>query len=401
MANVEAIKTTTPSGSFDNVLRMTLDAQPNGYRLSNLINKTGDYFFTIWYKSDANSKITFNVLGESEQVDSSSQWKKYSKQVNVSDVSNNEIVIIPSVNSITYFYEAYLSEGKVDTSWTPAPEDDLENIEQVKSEIKQTAEKINLSIESLNGDISRINVTVGQIEERVETVDGRVTEVIKKADGIEQTVQTQNGKISNIEQKADRIDQTVSDHGERMTAVEQKAESIRLKAETNEGAIASIRVDAQTINQTVSDVQGKQSEILQKVDKIIQDVKDTNGKFGKLEVEVGKINGTVGSLQGKQSSIEQTVSGIDISFSELSKKIGNSFLFKEDGLYITSSGTGNTKISLKISNDRISFLSGNSEVAYISDNELHITYASVIDSIRLGNFAFEPMSNGSLSFNRI
>ena len=214
MANVEAIKTATPSGIFDNVLRMTLDAQPNGYRLSNLINKTGDYFFTIWYKSDANSKITFNVLGESEQVDSSSQWKKYSKQVNVSDVSNNEIVIIPSVNSITYFYEAYLSEGKVDTSWTPAPEDDLENIEQVKSEIKQTAEKINLSIESLNGDISRINVTVGQIEERVETVDGRVTEVIKKADGIEQTVQTQNGKISNIEQKADRIDQTVSDHGE-------------------------------------------------------------------------------------------------------------------------------------------------------------------------------------------
>ena len=401
MANVEAIKTTTPSGSFDNVLRMTLDAQPNGYRLSNLINKTGDYFFTIWYKSDANSKITFNVLGESEQVDSSSQWKKYSKQVNVSDVSNNEIVIIPSVNSITYFYEAYLSEGKVDTSWTPAPEDDLENIEQVKSEIKQTAERIDLSIESLNGDISRINVTVGQIEERVETVDGRVTEVIKKADGIEQTVQTQNGKISNIEQKADRIDQKVNDHGERMTAVEQKAESIRLKAETNEGAIASIRVDAQTINQTVSDVQGKQSEILQKVDKIIQDVKDTNGKFGKLEVEVGKINGTVGSLQGKQSSIEQTVSGIDISFSELSKKIGNSFLFKEDGLYITSSGTGNTKISLKISNDRISFLSGNSEVAYISDNELHITYASVIDSIRLGNFAFEPMSNGSLSFNRI
>lgn len=401
MANVEAIKTATPSGKFDNVLRMTLDTQPNGYRLSNLINKTGDYFFTIWYKSDANSKITFNVLGESEQVDSSSQWKKYSKQVNVSDVSNNEIVIIPSVNSITYFYEAYLSEGKVDTSWTPAPEDDLENIEQVKSEIKQTAERIDLSIESLNGDISRINVTVGQIEERVETVDGRVTEVIKKADGIEQTVQTQNGKISNIEQKADRIDQKVNDHGERMTAVEQKAESIRLKAETNEGAIASIRVDAQTINQTVSDVQGKQSEILQKVDKITQDVKDTNGKFGKLEVEVGKINGTVGSLQGKQSSIEQTVSGIDISFSELSKKIGNSFLFKEDGLYITSSGTGNTKISLKISNDRISFLSGNSEVAYISDNELHITYASVIDSIRLGNFAFEPMSNGSLSFNRI
>lgn len=380
MANVEAIKTTTPSGRFDNVLRMTLDAQPNGYRLSNLISKTGDYFFSIWYKSDSNSKITFNILGESEQVDSSSKWKKYLKQVNVSDASNNEIVIIPSVNSITYFYEAYLSEGKVDTSWTPAPEDDLENIEQVKSEIKQTAETINLSIKTLNGDISKINLAVGNIE---------------------QIVEDQNGKISKIDQKADRIDQTVSEHGEKMTTIEQKADEAKLKAETNEGYIASIRLDAQTINQTVSDVQGKQSEILQKVEEITQSVKNTKGEFGELKVEVDKINGTVGTINGKQSHLEQTVNGIDLSFSELSKKIGNSFLFKEDGLYITSSGTGNTKISLKISNDRISFLSGNSEVAYISDNELHITYASVIDSIRLGNFAFEPMSNGSLSFNRI
>lgn len=401
MANVEAIKTATPSGKFDNVLRMTLDTQPNGYRLSNLINKTGDYFFTIWYKSDANSKITFNVLGESEQVDSSSQWKKYSKQVNVSDVSNNEIVIIPSVNSITYFYEAYLSEGKVDTSWTPAPEDDLENIEQVKSEIKQTAETINLSIESLNGDISKINVTVGQIEERVETVDGRVTEVIKKADGIEQTVQTQNGEISRIDQEAKKIALSVGDMEGKVSQIEATTSEIQQTVKDNENKIASLRLDTDNIQTNISDIEKGQSNIVQSVDGINATIENINGQMSNVTQTSETLKTQIGTLTGKQSSLEQTVDGIGINFSELSNKIGNSFLFKEDGLYITSSGTGNTKISLKISNDRISFLSGNSEVAYISDNELHITYASVIDSIRLGNFAFEPMSNGSLSFNRI
>ena len=65
------------------------------------------------------------------------------------------IDITPPINSTTYFYEAYLSRGTVDTSWTPAPEDDAEEIIGLKSEIKQTAERIHLTV----GRYGKRNIT--------------------------------------------------------------------------------------------------------------------------------------------------------------------------------------------------------------------------------------------------
>lgn len=53
--------------------------------------------------------------------------------------------------------------------------------------------------------------------------------------------------------------------------------------------------------------------------------------------------------------------------------------------------------SLRIKNDRISFMDGNSEVAWISDSELHITNATIDKSLKLGDFMFVPRSSGNLS----
>ncbi len=54
--------------------------------------------------------------------------------------------------------------------------------------------------------------------------------------------------------------------------------------------------------------------------------------------------------------------------------------------------------SLKISNNRISFMEGESEVAYMSNGKLYITDGEFLNSLQLGNFTFEPRSNGNLSF---
>lgn len=64
--------------------------------------------------------------------------------------------------------------------------------------------------------------------------------------------------------------------------------------------------------------------------------------------------------------------------------------------------TGN-QITLRIQNDRILFIQDNNvdnPVAYLSDNKLYITDAEILNSIQLGNFAFKPRQNGSLSFGK-
>ena len=61
-------------------------------------------------------------------------------------------------------------------------------------------------------------------------------------------------------------------------------------------------------------------------------------------------------------------------------------------------GMINNSSSLKISNGRISFMEGDSEVAYLSNGKLYITDGEFLNSLQLGNFTFEPRINGNLSF---
>lgn len=71
----------------------------------------------------------------------------------------------------------------------------------------------------------------------------------------------------------------------------------------------------------------------------------------------------------------------------------------EDGNIILGK-TGN-ELKLNISNDRISFLQGSNEVAYMSNSKLYITDAEILASLRIGKFAFIPRSNGSLDFKKM
>ena len=61
---------------------------------------------------------------------------------------------------------------------------------------------------------------------------------------------------------------------------------------------------------------------------------------------------------------------------------------------------GNNQM-LKIAKDRISFLQGQAEVAYISDSTLYIYDGVFLNSLRIGNFAFVPRANGSLDFKKV
>lgn len=93
-------------------------------------------------------------------------------------------------------------------------------------------------------------------------------------------------------------------------------------------------------------------------------------------------------------NMDSLAAGTDAQFEEISKYIrfvdGNIVLGEE----------GNT-LTLNISNDRISFLDSGLEVAYFSNNKLHVTDGEFINSLQLGNFAFIPRENGNLSFKKI
>lgn len=64
-------------------------------------------------------------------------------------------------------------------------------------------------------------------------------------------------------------------------------------------------------------------------------------------------------------------------------------------------GQVGNEIELQISNDKISFLQGNHEVAFFSNSKLYVTDAEVLNSLGIGKFAFLPRPNGSLDFKKV
>ena len=73
----------------------------------------------------------------------------------------------------------------------------------------------------------------------------------------------------------------------------------------------------------------------------------------------------------------------------------------EDGKIIL--GEVGNEITLTLSNDRITFMQNGVEVAYLSDNNLYIGNAIIQAGgrLQLGNFAFVPRNDGSLSFLKV
>lgn len=108
------------------------------------------------------------------------------------------------------------------------------------------------------------------------------------------------------------------------------------------------------------------------------------------------------------TEFSQTVEDFNFNFNNVTSQIttldGNTqqqfqqwnsyFRIEQDGVEI---GRSDSDIILKQQNDRISFIQNNNEVAYISNNELFITDARFLNSLRIGNFALKPRANGNLS----
>lgn len=101
------------------------------------------------------------------------------------------------------------------------------------------------------------------------------------------------------------------------------------------------------------------------------------------------------SFSFKFTTIEELITDLGndttTQFNEIIK-----YIRFEDGNIIL--GQVGNELILKIAHNRISFLQSGVEVAYMSNSKLYITDAEILSSLRIGNYAYTPRSNGNLSF---
>ena len=192
MSEIKEIKNINPYGDKDNILQIDIDNPKDVFMLRRAIKSEGDYTFSIWHKSDSNSKITFNLFDISnETIDSTTEWQKYVKTVTITEeeFKNVNIYIQPQEGITSYFYEGYLTEGRADTSWTPAPEDTAEEIGSIYSTIDQTANQIRFEVTNEISNVqSALSVTESGIEAKVTGVSSDINNVSNDLNNTNSTI---------------------------------------------------------------------------------------------------------------------------------------------------------------------------------------------------------------------
>lgn len=128
---------------------------------------------------------------------------------------------------------------------------------------------------------------------------------------------------------------------------------------------------------------------------------------------VDTFNTRTGDIDTAISAAEQAAAdNLNAVRTELDEQIESiNTTLAENKLYIDINPTDGIRLghidnnlNVQITNDRLSFLEGNTEVAYISNQKLYITTAEVTDQLVItrpgfdSSFYFDPRENGNLSF---
>ena len=141
-----------------------------------------------------------------------------------------------------------------------------------------------------------------------------------------------------------------------------------------------------------SEITQMSEQIILSVDKNVYLKEETNGLISYLETLLRQ---TKNEFQFQLNQVSTSIQdiGADARFNEISKYL------RFDNGNIILGRTGN-EFTMKIENDKISFLSGDKELAYFKNQKFYVIDGE-FNSFRVGDYAFDPRVNGNLSFKKV
>lgn len=277
------------------------------------------------------------VLAQALDDKTATELQAFTKSVNEKDKSNSEKIIALKNQSIKRFDA--LKQDILRTA------DEIEKeyttkLEQTKEEIKLEA-KGEFVAQSQFGEYK--NETASQYKQMSEAIQSNVTKTEELSTSVEDYKRTTDSKIT---QQAESITSQISE-----------------------------------VYATKNEVNGLEDRVESKIVQTSTNITDNfNKSFTYLSDDISTVGGNVKEF-----------------ISELDVYIRRGEL--EPDIYGIEIGRSDSLIKARFTNDRLSFYQGTSEVAYISQNNLYITRAEVLDYLKIGNtsqgfFIFDTTENG-------
>ena len=302
---------------------------------------------------------------------------------------------------------------------------------ELNSEISQTTDAINLSVDNKLSNYSTttemnsaINVKAGEIISSVsETYSTKTETENAKSEAINSANDTTDTKLQSystttqmntaINQKANEITSSVSETYITKTAsanniATAKTEAINSANSTTDSKLEDYSTTTEmndVINQTTSDITSNinsmSSQIQQLPNQILNTVSQSYVQKSddeyKSSIVQTAFNQTAEAFEMDFETIRDDMSTIDDKVDRNQTELKQYIRFENGNIVLGEAGN---ELTLKIMNNRISFLQSTQEVAYFSDNKLYVTDGEFLNALTLGNFSFIPRSNGNLSFRK-
>ncbi len=168
-----------------------------------------------------------------------------------------------------------------------------------------------------------------------------------------------------------------------------------------ENIVHSIRADYQlNVAQAVQEATTTLASLIQQAsDSILLEVSETYAKGDDIESLISsRITQLADSITLEFEKLQTVVDDNDENARTQLNTISTYIRFDDEGILLGQEGND---ITLRVGNDRISFMDNGAEVAYITDTQLYVTDAHFLHSLQLGSFAFMPRENGNLSLIKV
>ena len=212
---------------------------------------------------------------------------------------------------------------------------------------------------------------------------------------IESTMMIEKLSIDLMKPESNKITlgTTVKSFTEQTSSSSSAIESISQKVNSAEQSI--INLDSSVTSRVSAEINLSVDGLMQTIEESYYSKGATDTLFKQTKTEFEQTTDEFDfRFQQYEADLKETQEGSDSQFKEIRKYIR----FSDGNIILGEEGN---ELTLKIQNDRISFLENDIEVAYISNKKLFITDATFINSMNIGNFGFFPRDNGNLSLKKV
>lgn len=229
------------------------------------------YTFSAWVKNDSSSAgrvdleiYQYNAKGENKQNGSSSEFSVWASPGEEKRLVFTKTLLADTTKvrlhtrnrdkngTVTYWTKmAKVEKGNVPTDWSPAPEDEIERVSQLKVDLNG----MNATVATNKGDIAQIKLTESGMQQSIKDAQGNISALQNDSKQFKQQFQDVNGSIATITNTANSLSSQLSTKvgtSEYNSFKEQTAQELRAKLTASDlsgyAKSADVRVSVDGLN---------------------------------------------------------------------------------------------------------------------------------------------------------